>query len=94
MHQREIVLDHLDNIRTQHFDGDLCAGFGADAVRQLREMDLRDRRACDGHGVECFEDLIERLLVDACQRRDDLFRRERRHGILQLGELVGDVGRQ
>ena len=37
---------------------------------------------------------VDRLAVDARQRRDHLFGRERRHAVLQLGELVGDVERQ
>ena len=59
-----------------------------------REMDLRDRRARDRHAVEAQEDFVDRPAVDALERREHLLDRERRHAVLQLRELVGDVGRQ
>ena len=52
VHQCQIVLDNLDDFRAQHFDGNLRAGFRADGVRQLREMNLRHRCARNGDGIE------------------------------------------
>ena len=40
--ERDVLLDHLRDIRPQHLDGHRRA------VRQFREMDLRDRCARDG----------------------------------------------
>src|SRR5207248_3478023 len=41
-----------------------------------------------------LEDLLEWLAIDSRQRRNDLLGRKRRHGVLQLRQLVGDVGWQ
>ena len=59
-----------------------------------REMHLRHRGARDRRAVERLEHLVDRLPEAALERRDHLFDRERRHAVLQLRELVGNVGRQ
>ncbi len=71
----------------QHLDRDLGA------VRQLGEMHLRDRRGGDGVAIERLEHLVDGLPVEPVERRDDLVGRKRRHAVLQLRELVGDVER-
>ena len=65
LHQREIVFDDACDVRPQHLDRHQPPGLGANTFRQFGEMYLRDRRACDRHGVERHEDLVERLAVDA-----------------------------
>ena len=88
VHEREIVGDDGFDARPQHLHRD------GRAVGQLREVDLRDRRARGGRPVELREHLVHRLAVAAVQRRDHLLGRERRHRVLQLRELVRDVRRQ
>ena len=56
--QRDVLLDHLRDVRPQHLDRDRRA------VRQLREMDLRDRRARDRRRVERPEHRVDRLAVE------------------------------
>ena len=58
VHQRDVLLDHLGDVRPQHLDGDRRA------VRQLGEMHLRDRRARDRRRVERAEHLLDRLAVE------------------------------
>ena len=57
-------------------------------------MHLRDRRARDRRLVERPEDFIHRLAVQPGERGLDLGERKRRHAVLELRELVGDVRRQ
>src|SRR5690349_22655596 len=54
-------------------------------------MHLRNRSARDRLVVERAEYPSDPPAVGALERRDDMFARERRHAVLQLGELVGDV---
>ncbi len=85
--ERDVLVDHLCDVRSQHLDRDLGA------VGQLGKMHLRDRRARHRYAVERPEHLVDGLAVEAHERRDHGVRRERRHPVLQLGELVGDVER-
>ena len=45
-------------------------------------------------GSNCGEHLVDRPVVRALERGEHEFGGERRHLVLQLRELVGDVGRQ
>ena len=63
------------------------------AVLQPGEVNLGDRSGGHRHRVEFGEHLAGRLAVSLFDRRQGDFRRERRHPVLQLGEFVGDVGR-
>ena len=93
VHQREVVLDHAGDVRPQHLDRHRRRR-GAVLGGQLREMHLRDRRARDRLAVEAREHFADRAPVDALERRDHLLAGKRRHAVLQLRELVGDVRRQ
>ena len=86
--QRDVLLDHLRDVGPQHLDRDRRS------VGQLGEVHLRHRRARDRRPVERPEHGVHRLPVQPREFREHLFRRERRHAVLQLGELVGDVLRQ
>ena len=86
--QRDVVPDDLGNAGPQYLDRDLAT------VVQAREMHLRNRRAGDRTGFELGEHLVDRPVVRALERGEHEFGRERRHLVLQLGELVGDVRRQ
>jgi hypothetical protein len=57
-------------------------------------VDLRNRGAGDRGAIERLEYLVDRLRVNALERRHHLVRRKRRDLVLQLGQLVGDVSRQ
>src|SRR5437868_2043074 len=74
--------------RAQHLDRNLAP------VVEDGEMDLRDGRARDGflvEGKEHFRNFLSKRFfnLENCQARG-----ERRHLVLQLGKLVGDVERQ
>ncbi len=86
--QRDVLLDHGRDVGPQHLDRDRRA------VGKLGEMDLRDRSACDRRSVERLEHRVHRLAVEAGERGDHLLGWKRRDAVLQLGKLVGDVGRQ
>src|SRR5258706_4375969 len=85
--QRDVLDDDRRNSRTQNLDGD----FESDG--QHGEMDLRHRSAGDCHRIETFENLVDRQAVGAFQRAIGLFDRERRHSVLQPGELISDIER-
>jgi len=57
-------------------------------------MHLRHRCACNRLRIEALEDLAHGLAVGAMERGQHVGQRERRHPVLQLRELVGDIGRQ
>ena len=84
----QIPLDHRAHARPQHLDHDLRA------AGQARGVHL-----CDGGGgerglIEGVEHLREGPSVGALDRLAGNGARKRRHAILQLGELVGDIRRQ
>ncbi len=81
-----VVVDGLDDVRAQDLHRHLAP------VRQLGEVHLRDRRARHAGQVEGAEDLRVGLAVGALERLDHLLRGEGRDRVLQLRELVGDVG--
>jgi hypothetical protein len=88
MHQREVVLDDLGDIGSQHLHGHRCA------VRKFAEVHLRDGRAGDGRQVERLEYFRERPAEHPDDRRLDLVRRKWWDAVLQERQLVCDVGRQ
>jgi hypothetical protein len=57
-------------------------------------MHLCDRRGRQWLAVEASENRVDGFSVGGLQYRDGLFRGKRRHGVLQLGQLIGDVRRQ
>ena len=79
--------DDRGDTGAQHFDRD------GGAVMQAREMHLRHRGRRDRRGLEFGEDFGQRFFVRSFQRGNGLAGRKRRHPVLQLGELVGDVER-
>ena len=88
MSRRDVVPDDLGNAGPQYLDRDLAT------VVQAREVDLRNRRAGDRTGFEMSKHLVDRPVVRALERGEHEFGRERRHLVLQLGELIGNVRRQ
>ncbi len=84
----EVALDLVLHARAQHLDDDLGA------VHQLRRVHLRDRGGGERRYVEALEHIADRLVVGRLDDLDRLLGRERRHGVLQFRQLVGDVGRQ
>ena len=87
-HQCDVVGDDVFDARPQHLDRHVLAG------RQHREMHLRDRGRRHRLRLETAENLRQRLAVEGFQAGDRLFRREGRHAVLQLGQFVGQIGRQ
>ena len=85
--QPQVGVDHLEHAGTQHLDRHLAA------VVQHAEMHLRDRGAGHRIGIELRKHRLdrpaERLLDQLARQRAG----ERRHAVLQPGQLVGDVGR-
>ena len=86
--QREVVVDHAGHARAQHLDRDLGA------VVQASEMDLRDRGRGDRLGVELGKYLADGAAQTALDFSDRQRRIEGWDVVLQLRELVGNIGRQ
>ena len=57
-------------------------------------MHLRNRRCGQRCAVELRKHLLQRTRQCTGHQRLRLFTGERRHGILQLGQFGGDIGRQ
>ncbi len=72
----------------QHLDRDLGA------VLELGQVDLRDRGAGDRVAPEIREDSVHAGAEASLDLRHGKIGGERRHLVLQLGQLVGDVERQ
>ena len=88
VHDLEVALDPLAHAGTHDLDDDFLAR------AQPRRVHLSDRGGGERLVVEAVEHLLGGPAIGAL---DDEFRvlyRERRHAVLQLGELVRDVGRQ
>ena len=88
VHHLEIALDIRAHAGPQHLDDDLPA------VLEHRRVHLRDRCGRQRRLVEALEGLGDRPTVGTLDDRPRLGAREGRHAVLQLRELVGDVGRQ
>ena len=86
--QRHVVLDDRRDAGAQHLYRD-----GGAVTCSTGKMHLRHRGGGDRRGVEFGEHLGQRLPVGRLQRGDRLDRGKRRHLVLQLGQLVGDVER-
>jgi hypothetical protein len=86
--QRQVLGDRLFDARPQHLDRDLAA------VLEGGEMYLRDRGARVGLALEGREHLADADTEAALDLAGGKLGGERRHAVLQLGELVGDVERQ
>ena len=83
--------DHPFHVRTQDLDRDLVpAVFGT----QPGKMHLRHRGAGYRRLVEFGEHLVRRPPVGGFDLPMNLFRRKRRHAILELRQFIGDVQRQ
>jgi len=87
LEERQVAVDHPADAGPQDLDGGLAS------VGQHREVHLRHRRARDGFALEILEDLVHRPTVDPRERRQHLVGGKRRHLVLQLRQLVGDVDR-
>ena len=88
VHHLEVALDPLAHAGAHDLGHDVLAG------AQPGDVHLRDRRRRERRLVELLEHLGDRPSVGALDDRAGLGARERRHAVLQLLELVGDVGRQ
>ena len=86
--QREIVLDCREHPRAEHLDRDLAA------VGQLCKVNLGDRRRGHRRRCELGEQFAQRASEIRFDRSNRLLRWKRRHAVLQLGQLIGDVERQ
>ncbi|KAG0749463.1 hypothetical protein G6F24_015235 [Rhizopus arrhizus] len=86
LQERQVFFDDAQHARAQHLHGAFAA------VVQYGEVHLGDR----GRGHRVHLELREQLLGRRAQRGFDagggLRGRERRHPVLQQGQLVGDVG--
>ena len=81
----EVAVNDRQHVRAQHLHRRRVT------VAERREVHLRDRRARDRLALEAREDLADRLPERAFDLGDREVGRERRHAVLQLRELVGDV---
>ena len=84
--QRDIMGDDAGDAGTQYFYRRLAP------VRQHSKMHLCHRSTGYRRLVEATEHLGQFLFIDRFQQRDRLRGRERRHLVLQFGELIGEVG--
>src|SRR5438445_40811 len=88
VHERKVFRDHRHHSRPQDLDRRLSAS------GEYGEMHLGDRRARDGLQLEFLENFRDRL----AERALDLGHRElagkRRYPVLELRQLVGEVGGQ
>ena len=91
-HETQVFLDHGQHTRAQHLDRHLA--LDAMAVPQRGEMHLRNGGAGHRHAVKERENLIHRPPECPFDRGDGDLRVERRHAVLQPGQLVGHIGRQ
>ena len=88
-HQREVVVDRREHAGPQHLDRDLAAVAAAS-----RSAPARSRRWPPARRRSCAKTAsIGRPKARSTSARATVGR-ERRHAVLQLGELVGEVGRQ
>ena len=85
VHHLEVALDVRAHAGPQHLDDDLLPAL------ERRRVHLGDRGRRERRLVEALEDLGDRPAVGALDDRARLGARERRHAVLQLRELVGDV---
>ncbi len=85
--QRNVVRNGQRDAGTQDFDGHFAA------IVQHGKMHLSDRRAGYRRFLETFECFEQGLAVCGLQQGDGLNGWERRHLILQLGQLVGKIRR-
>ncbi len=86
MHHLEITLDIRAHPGPQHLDDDLPA------VLEHGRVHLRDRGRRQRLLVETLECLGDRATISALDDQPRLGAREGRNAVLQLCELVGDVG--
>src|SRR5690606_24104473 len=84
----DVALDQSTDIRTQDLHDDLGA------VDEPRRMHLGDRRGGERLALEMREDLGDRTVERTLEQRERDVRRERRHLVLELRELVRELGRQ
>ena len=87
-HDVEILFDLLLHARAQQLDDDFMA------VMQLRGMNLCNRRRGERLGIEALEHFVDRLAIGCVENLDSLLGRKRRDLILQLCQLVSDIGWQ
>ena len=91
-HEAGVFFHHRQQIGAQHFDGHFAAN--ALAINQRRKVHLRDRGAGHRLAIELHEQTIQRFAKGALDGGNSHLSRKRRHAVLQLGQLGGDVGRQ
>ena len=85
--QADVVRDHRADAGAQHFHRDRFA------VRQAREMHLRDRSRGDRHGVEFDESFAHGLAQGGFDGGDGGPRIERWHAVLQQRQFVSEIAR-
>ena len=88
LEQREVLLDHLARVGPLHLHDDLLA------VRERRTVHLRDRPGGERQRVDVVEDVLPRDAQLLLHHPDDLLLGERRHVVLQRGELLDELGRE
>src|SRR5690606_4653576 len=84
----DVALDQPAHVRAQDLDDDLAA------VDERRRVHLRDRRGRERLALELCEDLRHRAMERALEHCERDVRREWRHLVLQLRELVRERRRQ
>ena len=84
----QVALDQRADAGTHDLDDDFLT------VRQLRRMDLRDRRRGERLLFEAREHLGERPPISELGDAPRVCAGERRHAVLKFLQLIGDVARQ
>jgi hypothetical protein len=84
----DVAQDQRRDVRPQDLDDDGLP------FAQPRGVDLRDRRRGERTTVELGENLLDGPAEGHCERGGRLVAGERRHLVLELRELGGDIGRQ
>ena len=84
----EVEVDRLAHAGPQHLDDDLAP------VRERRRVDLGDGGRRERRGIEAREELRDRPAERGLDARLGERAVEGRDAVLELRELVGDVGRQ
>ena len=88
LEQAQVAEDLVARRRALHLYHD------AVAVLQPRTMHLADRPRRERLGVDALEDVLPRNLQLLFHHRDDLGLGERRHLVLQVGQLLDELGRK
>ena len=91
-HQVQVLFDGAQHVGPQHFDGHFPSGVAT--VSQSRKVDLGDRSTGDRDAIKLAEYRIQRFAKRTLDGGHSDFAGKRRHPVLQMGQLVGDIRRQ